>query len=361
MEKTKEEDTIQKKKDYTVIVLLIVGIIVIGFICAVIYVIRANNATNEMSFCQGYTTNECEQLVNDQKNENIIDNTISVSEKENDKDEGNKEENKKDQQNENNVIIKVEEIEKVNNIQENNNSDDNIINVEEVEKESGFKTGEWEYFVVDEDGRVYYDDEDLDESSNPVRATILNYIGNKKDVIIPSSLKAVPVTAITIRAFDDVKDKLEGITIPENVEYIEEYAFYECKKLKSIHFKGDACNIEDEAFAGTSKNLTIFANAWSSPLEYAVYNNMRYVVWNEEKMLDISDENKVQITIQYYQTEGEDAVPYIEMNTTEPITLLEGLHYTVEYEENTEKGEMTFVINGIGSCKGTVRKTLTNN
>jgi hypothetical protein len=74
--------------------------------------------------------------------------------------------------------------------------------------------------------------------------TIVQYIGNDKNVEIPAELDGAPVKVIKSYAFykyirflniSIATSKVQKITIPYTVETIEDYAFYQCKKLQSVN------------------------------------------------------------------------------------------------------------------------------
>ena len=72
-------------------------------------------------------------------------------------------------------------------------------------------------------------------SLNPSEAdySVVGYVGDSKDVIIPNKYKGLPVVTIGIEAFKD-NSVIETIRIPNSVVTIEERAFYQCEELTSI-------------------------------------------------------------------------------------------------------------------------------
>lgn len=78
--------------------------------------------------------------------------------------------------------------------------------------------------------------------------TVVKYIGDEKVVKIPEEYKGLPVVAIDAYAFSG-RDRLETIYIPESVEDIGEYAFFQCNKLLDATIPG-VKSLGDKAFAG---------------------------------------------------------------------------------------------------------------
>ena len=60
-----------------------------------------------------------------------------------------------------------------------------------------------------------------------------NYRGEDKDVQIPNFIGIFPVISIGIQCFED-NETIETVVIPNNVKYIEAFAFEDCVNLKSV-------------------------------------------------------------------------------------------------------------------------------
>ena len=86
---------------------------------------------------------------------------------------------------------------------------------------------------------------------------IKSYVGQEKQVVIPSEIEGYPVTAIGFSAFG--RQDIETVVIPDTVTVIEEYAFGDCLYLSEIHFGSVLITIEDNAFYGcvSLKNLEL--------------------------------------------------------------------------------------------------------
>jgi len=77
--------------------------------------------------------------------------------------------------------------------------------------------------------------------------TITDYIGNGRDVTIPSYVNGCPVVAIGNKAFYDCSS-LTSITIPDGVTSIGDYAFDGCSSLTSVTIPDSVTSIGDYAF-----------------------------------------------------------------------------------------------------------------
>lgn len=75
---------------------------------------------------------------------------------------------------------------------------------------------------------VTYISEDAEEY-----VTVVRYLGDETDVIIPSQINGLPVKEIYERTFLR-KKQIESIVIPETVEFICCVTFRDCPKLENI-------------------------------------------------------------------------------------------------------------------------------
>lgn len=70
---------------------------------------------------------------------------------------------------------------------------------------------------------------------------ITKYLGDKRDLIIPSKEQGRTVTGIATGCFQG--SDIRSVVIPETVTYIGEYAFADCKSLKSVTFMDNAATV----------------------------------------------------------------------------------------------------------------------
>ena len=78
---------------------------------------------------------------------------------------------------------------------------------------------------------------------------ITKYTGHEEKVVIPATINKCEVLAIDRFAFNDSKETLKSITIPENVVRIGNMAFFACKKLVHVEFPESLRYITDSAFS----------------------------------------------------------------------------------------------------------------
>lgn len=82
-------------------------------------------------------------------------------------------------------------------------------------------------------------------------ASIIKFIGDEKNVIIPRKIDGYEVKRIGISAF--TASDIESVTIPDTVEDIWDRAFQYCKSLHTVKIKSKKLKIWDEAFDGCKK------------------------------------------------------------------------------------------------------------
>ena len=86
--------------------------------------------------------------------------------------------------------------------------------------------------------------------------TIVKYIGNDSNVIIPSIIDGYPVTIIGEEAFWEY-EKLENMNIPNSVTTIEARAFDKCIGLTSVDIPNSVTDIGDWSFSHCDKLKSI--------------------------------------------------------------------------------------------------------
>ena len=83
-------------------------------------------------------------------------------------------------------------------------------------------------------------------------AVIAGYNGTAKNLSIPTYLytdrnEALKVTSIGYKAFYN-KFSLTEVVVPDTVSKIKEYAFADCKNLKTVTIKNTDCHIDSSSF-----------------------------------------------------------------------------------------------------------------
>jgi len=99
--------------------------------------------------------------------------------------------------------------------------------------------------------------------------TIIRYKGTEKEVVIPETIRGLPVTIIGNKAF--YRKGLSSVTIPETVTAIEPLAFAE-NNLQSVAMAG-CVSIAYEAFAGNQLSSVVYSEKIVSIGPRAFINN----------------------------------------------------------------------------------------
>ena len=102
------------------------------------------------------------------------------------------------------------------------------------------------------------------------------YIGNDTEVVFPSEINGVKVTAIGgITGFNhiEIREKLKSVTIPDTVTVIDINAFEDCTSLTEVNLSDSLVEIRSNAFRNCSALLGIdFPDSLINIGEYAFYN-----------------------------------------------------------------------------------------
>ena len=114
--------------------------------------------------------------------------------------------------------------------------------------------------------QVYYTTESFNYSYalDTREATVLRQVSNEKNVVIPTTFKDlegndVNVTSISkyafykygkVLCFTTATSKLETVEVPEGINLIDEYAFFQCVNLKSFKVPTSVNTIKEMAFTG---------------------------------------------------------------------------------------------------------------
>lgn len=227
-------------------------------------------------------------------------------------------------------------------------------------------------------------------------AYIVEYDGKDENVVIPSEINGLTVTAImswagpqisgnhptgakkgafaynetiksvvipdTVKVIDSESfincSSLESVTIGNSVEKINSYAFFGCEKLTKVYLPVSVNEIGSEAFGyiidpetrmdTLSKNFTITCAQSSEAEGYAKENGISFDTY--------------QIKIDDFVVSGIENKEYTGKPVTQKITvkngndvLAEGTDFTVAYESNTKVGTAIVTITGAGSYTGEIK------
>lgn len=137
------------------------------------------------------------------------------------------------------------------------NAFDMVRHIEYHGEATGAPWGAYVMNGVVEDGFVY-----LSEA----RDTLAFYIGNRESVTIASTVTAIGNEAFGANYFDNCKS-LTSVYIPNSVETIGEYAFYDCGQLDTVSIGSGITSINTTAFSGD----TIMYLYYNSPVVGSQY------------------------------------------------------------------------------------------
>jgi peptidoglycan/xylan/chitin deacetylase (PgdA/CDA1 family) len=99
------------------------------------------------------------------------------------------------------------------------------------------------------------DSPESDFTFNPATGMITEYTGLGGDVVIPTTIGGLPVTAIGYRAFE--KSSLTSVVIPSGVTSIGLFAFAGCSSLTRVDLPNSVTSIGPAAFASCSSLTSI--------------------------------------------------------------------------------------------------------
>ena len=114
------------------------------------------------------------------------------------------------------------------------------------------------------------------------------YIGDSKDVVIPSKVNGKPVTGIKIMAFS--RSEIETLTIPDSVVTIEYSAFEYCTSLKHITFGKNVEQALNTICNGCEnlESITFTGNVKVIGSEVFFYTKLKTVTFCGDKCPDIN-------------------------------------------------------------------------
>ena len=87
-----------------------------------------------------------------------------------------------------------------------------------------------------------------------------------RELSIPESFQGKPVKVIGDAAFVCMT-QIEKVTLPDSIEYIDDYAFQDCAALKTVVFSKNLKTIGDSAFTGCTSLESVVIPEGCSTLE----------------------------------------------------------------------------------------------
>jgi hypothetical protein len=106
------------------------------------------------------------------------------------------------------------------------------------------------------------------------KAIITGFIGNDERITIPTIIDGFTVVGIDEKAFEGYK--IKSVIISEGVEYLDWFAFYNCKSLISITLPSSITKIGYAAFDGAPEGFTIYCHKDSFSESYAKSYGISY-------------------------------------------------------------------------------------
>ncbi len=108
------------------------------------------------------------------------------------------------------------------------------------------------------------------------RAIITGFVGEEKNIVIPSSIDGYTVSKIADRAFAD--SKLKSVIVSDGIESIGWFAFDGCVFLSAVTIPQSVTSIGYSAFGSDPSELTIYCHNGSFALKFAQSFGLSYAV-----------------------------------------------------------------------------------
>jgi len=153
---------------------------------------------------------------------------------------------------------------------------------------------------------------------------------------------------------------LQDFAMPSKAKKIEFYTFYASPNLKSVYIPKSVTEIETGAFWECTSLSDIYYEGSSSDwkkisIDYANgYNDILKTVKIHYNCTSVSSAKITGIKSKTYSGKAQTQSPVVKMNG---VTLKKGTDYKLTYKNNTKVGTATVTITGIGTFKGSVKKT----
>ena len=167
------------------------------------------------------------------------------------------------------------------------------------------------------------------------------------------------LTHIGKRSFRNCTN-ISSMNMPESLAYLGESFISGCTSLKEIHFTGDAPEFDANAFGGA--DVTVYypdSNSTWTPDKLQQYGGKVKWIGSESgespTTVSIAD-CLINLGQSVFWHDGSAKTPAVSVYYDANL-LRENTDYSVEYSNNTNAGNGTVTINGMGSYVGTVTKS----
>ena len=225
-------------------------------------------------------------------------------------------------------------------------------------------------------------------------AEIIGYNGTDQNVVIPSEIYGLTVTALTgwagkPRSFHPIGAKkgpfennkyIKSVVIPDTVKYIDGGSFYGCTALESVTFGNGVEEIDDYAFENCTslskvyipvsvKKIGAEAFGYTFGSELTLNKNFSMTCSKDSAAEKYAKENGIpydtyQVKIDELAVSGIKDKEYTGKPVTQNIVIKngnvvldEGTDYTVSYSANTKVGTVEVTITGTGSYIGEIKSS----
>ena len=225
-------------------------------------------------------------------------------------------------------------------------------------------------------------------------AEIIGYNGTDENVVIPSEIYGLTVTALTGWAgkptsFHPIGAKkgpfennkyIKSVVIPDTVKYIDGGSFYGCTALESVSFGNGVEEIDDYAFENCTslskvyipvsvKKIGAEAFGYTFGSELTLNKNFSMTCAKDSTAEKYAKENGIpydtyQVKIDELAVSGIKDKEYTGKPVTQNIVIKngnvvldEGNDYTVSYSANTKVGTVEVTITGTGSYIGEIKSS----
>lgn len=126
--------------------------------------------------------------------------------------------------------------------------------------------------IINVSAKTIYGDFEMEYDSSSKSYTIINYLGQEKDVVIPEKIYGRLITKIDVNAFRN-NDKIETVSVPYLLTHIGEYAFSGCTSLKSFNIPSFVRGVGQYAFYGCTSLKTLTMDCKITAINDSVFEN----------------------------------------------------------------------------------------
>lgn len=105
------------------------------------------------------------------------------------------------------------------------------------------------------------------------KATIYDYTGTDLDVVVPDTLGGCVVASVATYAFHGVSSEITSVTLPEGMETIASYAFYDCEALTSVTIPTTVTSIGLYAFRLCKKLNSVTIPEGVTSISYGAFQS----------------------------------------------------------------------------------------